>query len=99
MIILTAAIKAEKGKEAELEKVLLSMIPKTAKEKGATEYRLHKSKSTPCNFLFYEKYSDQDAFDTHSSSEYCSNLGPQLSGLIAEEPILEFYDFIDGIPE
>ncbi|SMF04204.1 putative quinol monooxygenase [Desulfovibrio gilichinskyi] len=99
MIILTAAIKAKIGKEAELEKILRAMVFKTAQETGSMEYRLHKSTSNQGSFLFYEKYSDQAAFEAHSSSEYCSNLGAQISDLIAEDPILEFYDFIDGIPE
>ena len=99
MIILTAAITAKAGKEAELEKVLLNMISKTAQEEGSMEYRLHKSKNNSGSYLFYEKYIDQAAFDAHSSSEYCSNLGAQIKDLIAKDPIIEFYDFIDGIPE
>ncbi|MBI9111907.1 putative quinol monooxygenase [Maridesulfovibrio ferrireducens] len=99
MIILTAALQAKKGKETEVEQILVHMVSETAQEKGALEYRLHKSKNNDGSFLFYEKYSGQTAFENHVASAHYKQLGEQLGGLLAKEPIIDFYDFITGITE
>ncbi len=99
MIILTATLKAKKDKEAEVEKILVHMVSETAQEEGALEYRLHKSTSKPGCFFFYEKYTGQAAIDAHVASAHYKVLGESLDGLLEGAPIIELYDFIDGIPE
>jgi len=99
MIILTATLQASEGNESELENALLGMIPKTAKEEGALEYRLHKSKSIPGNYFFYEKYTGQQALDSHLTTPHYKTLIETIGDLLAEAPAVDTFDFIEGIPE
>jgi len=99
MIYLTAAFQAKSGKESELEETLLGMMPETAKETGTLEYRLHKSQKTEGAFFFYEKYSDQAALDVHLESTHYKTLVTLIGPMLASEPIVDTYKFIEGIPE
>ncbi len=99
MIILIATLKAAEGKENELEKALLYMVTETAKEEGVLEYRFHKSTNDSGSFLFYEKYSDQETFDSHVHSPHFKSTVEKISDMLAAEPIMTTYDFIAGIPE
>ncbi|WP_031480298.1 putative quinol monooxygenase [Maridesulfovibrio frigidus] len=99
MIILTAALKAKKGKEADVEKILVHMVSETAQEEGALEYRLHKSTTKPGSFYLYEKYTGQAAIDAHVETDHYKALGASLNGLVEGDLEIELYNFIDGIPE
>ncbi len=46
-IKLLAFLEAKKGKESELERILLNLIPPTLKESGNIAYVLHKSLENP----------------------------------------------------
>lgn len=99
MIILTATLQAKTGKEETLKQALLGMIPATAKEKGVKEYRFHKSTTDPGRFFFYEKYADQEALDSHMDSAHFKATVATISDMVAKEPELTAYEFIQGIPE
>ncbi len=99
MIILTAALQAAKGKEDELEKTLAALVPLTAKEEGALEYRFHRSTDIPGRFLFYEKYRDQEALDFHMQTPQLKALPAKLEGLLSEPMALSRFDCIAAIPE
>jgi len=99
MVILTALLQAKKGMEEEFETALRIMIPETAQEKGALEYRLHRSKSNPESYFFYEKYVDQAALDAHLATPYYKALIEKVGPLLAQEPLVDTYTFLEGIPE
>jgi len=99
MIILTAAFKAAKGKEEELEKALAALVPLTAKEEGVVEYRLHRSMDAPGSFLFYERFRDQETFDLHMQTPHLTALPANLEGLLAEPLVVTRLECIVGIPE
>lgn len=99
MIILTATLQAKEGKESDLEKALLGMIPETAKEEGVKEYRFHKSTDTPGSFFFYEKYTDQSVLDSHMNSPHFKATVEIISDMLVGEPEMTTYEFIQGIPE
>lgn len=48
-----AKLKAQKGKEAELEKVVLKMLPEVKAEEGTLVYNFHRSLGDPTVFVFY----------------------------------------------
>lgn len=98
-MILTALFQAKQGSEQELEAALRAMIPETAKEQGALEYRLHQSRTVAGNYLFYEKFSDQAALDVHFSTPYYKALIVKIGPLLAGEPVVNAFKYLDGIPE
>ena len=59
-MIIVAKLKAQEGKEADLEEKLRGMVEKVASEDGTVTYTLHKSSYDPTLFMFYEKYKDAE---------------------------------------
>ncbi|WP_320170798.1 putative quinol monooxygenase [Maridesulfovibrio sp.] len=98
MIILTATVQAAQGKEKDLEDILRELVRKTASEKGAVEYRLHKVAGVTGKYRFIEKFKDQAAFDLHSGSDHFKKLGAAMEPFVIENE-LEMLELLDSIPE
>jgi quinol monooxygenase YgiN len=97
MIVLVASLKAKAGKEKQLEEVLKKMIPNVQTEKGCTKYTLHRSKADAGAFMFYEEYVDQAALDLHNGTPWFKQLGKDLDGLLASDPVAVFWENIAAI--
>ncbi|HMM19958.1 MAG TPA: putative quinol monooxygenase [Selenomonadales bacterium] len=97
MIVLVATMKAQQGKEAELEAALKSVIPMVELEKGTLQYVLHRSHDDSGKFLFYEKYADKEALDFHGSTAYLQELFSMIPDLLAEKPSVTLYKEIASI--
>ncbi len=92
MIVVVAVLKAQTGKETEMEEALRAMIPKVRDEEGTIAYILHRAQGDPCKFLFYEKYKDQAAFDYHGSTPHIQELFGKIGSLLAAEPNIDMYE-------
>ena len=55
-MVVVAELKAIEGKEGEMEKALLAIIPDVKGEEATLVYTLHRDMGDPTKFLFYEKY-------------------------------------------
>ena len=83
-ISLIAILKVKEGNMEKAIEVLKEEVPKIkAAEPGLLEYIPHtvKGRKDKNTILFYEKYTDKEAFNTHSA-----NLGKSLAKLI---PLME----------
>lgn len=96
MIVVVAILKAQAGKEKEMEDALRAMIPKVQSEEGTLTYILHRDQKEPGKFLFYERYKDKAAFDFHSSTPYIQEFFKKIGPLLAEEPSIEMYEELDS---
>jgi quinol monooxygenase YgiN len=96
-MILVAKIKAAAGKEKEMEKALMDMIPKVSEEEGTLVYTLHQDQTDPTVFLFYEKYKDGDALVAHSSTPYFKELFGTIKPLLDGKPEISMYNELAGI--
>jgi quinol monooxygenase YgiN len=97
MIVLIATMKSNKGKEAELEAALKSVIPMIELEKGTLQYVVHRSHNDSSKFLFYEKYADKEALDFHESTPYMRELFSMIPNLLSEKPSITLYEEIASI--
>ena len=90
-IALLAKLKVQPGKEAEFEGAAKEMIAtvKTA-EPGTLAYILHKNTKDPTEFIYYEVYQDQAAFDAHGKSDHMRAFGGKIGGILAGRPELTF---------
>jgi len=61
---------AKPGEEAEVERVLQTMILRTRAEPGCERYEVLRSVENPRRFLLFESYTDDLALKTHTDSEY-----------------------------
>lgn len=98
MLVVVAKLKAKAGKEEELEKAFLTMIPEVqAKEEGTLVYALHRAANDPGTFLFYEKYTDQEAFVHHSTTPHFKQLFATIGPLLDGKPAIEMYEELAGV--
>ena len=91
-MIVVARLKAQEGKEANLETELRDMVKKVASEDGTETYTLHRSGKDPSLFMFYEKYKDDDALKRHSASPHFKALFAAIQPLLAAPPDIEMYE-------
>lgn len=96
-MIVVAKLKAAAGKEKEMEKALLDIIPKVSEEEGTLVYTLHQDQNDPTVFLFYEKYKDTDALVAHSSTPHFKELFRTLKPLLDGNPEIAMYNELAGI--
>ncbi|MCD6586651.1 MAG: antibiotic biosynthesis monooxygenase [Desulfobacteraceae bacterium] len=96
-MVIVAKIKAVSGKEKEMEKALMDMIPKVREEEGTLVYTLHQDQNDPAMFLFYEKYKDTDALVAHSSTPYFKALFKAIKPLLDGNPEIIMYNELAGI--
>lgn len=80
-------LPAVAGKGAELVEAFASLYegPLDA-EPGTVVHVIHQAKDDPDTVIFYELYSDQEAFDAHSSGEALKAVFPKLAGLVGGRP-------------
>ena len=92
-MVIIGKLKAQSGAEAEMEKAFREMIAKVQdNEEGTLAYTLHRSQIDPTVFMFYERYRDKAAFDSHSSTPYIQELLATLGPLLDGFPTIEMYD-------
>ena len=96
-MVVVAKLKALNGKEAQMEKALLAIIPEVAQEEGTLVYTLHRDHNDPSVFLFYEKYKDGDALVVHSSTPHFKELFKTLKPLLDGSPEISMYNELAGI--
>ena len=92
MFILTAQIKAKPGCEKAVEDALLAMIPGVQEEKDTLTYTLHRDVNDPGSFMYYEAYTDENAFKYHGSTQHFQTLTKALDGILACSPVETFYE-------
>lgn len=97
MLIVKAIVHAVAGKEKELEKALLAMIPEVNQEEGALVYSIHRSERHPGSFFIFEKYTDRSAFEKHVSSSYFQQLISKLEVLADAPTDVELFEEIGGL--
>jgi len=90
-MIIVAKLKAKKGVEEEMEKVLRNAVQNVESEEGTLMYTLHRSQSDPSTFMFYEKYTDADALTLHSSTPHFKAMFTALQDLVEGQAEIEMY--------
>jgi quinol monooxygenase YgiN len=90
-ITVIAKLKVQPGKEAEFEAAGKEMIAtvKTA-EPGTLAYVLHKNAKDPTEFIYYEVYQDQAAFESHGKTDHMKAFGGKIGALLAGRPEITF---------
>jgi len=91
-MVVVAVLKAQAGKEKDMENVLRAMIPKVQSEEGTIAYILHRAQNEQGKFLFYETYRDRAAFDFHSSTPHFKELFGKIGPLLDGQPLVEMYE-------
>lgn len=84
---LIAKLKVKPGSEAAFEEAAKEMIATVrSAEPGTLTYVLHKSEKDPTEFIYYEVYQDQAAFDSHGKTDHMKAFGGKIGALLAGRP-------------
>lgn len=95
MIHLTATLHAKADHKQTVRQLAQEMLAPTRQEPGCMRYELFEQQATEGVFLFQEQFVDQAAFDSHCQSEHFKKFIAALDGLLAEEPVLQFYSALN----
>ena len=85
-IRMLAFLEAKEGKDSELERILLDLIPPTLKEPGNIAYIPHKSTENPRVFMFDELWTDEKAIEERFKKSHIVNLIVKVRALL-ERPL------------
>jgi quinol monooxygenase YgiN len=95
-VTLLARIKAKPGCEGKLEEAFRDMIKKVrAAEPGCQAYILHRANNEPTQFVWYETYTDDGAFQTHRRTDHMKEMGGRIKDLLDGAPQIEMLTELD----
>lgn len=95
MIILTAKLRAQEGKEPELEAALSELVEAvSANEPAVAVYTLHVSDEDPSLYMMYEQYEDGDALKAHGTTEHMAAFRDVAKDLLAGPMEIERYTLV-----
>jgi quinol monooxygenase YgiN len=89
-----ARFKAMPGKSDEVREVLKGLVEPTRKETGCLVYELLQNTKDPSDFTFVEEWKNDEAFDSHTSSDHIKALGTRLNGLVIGIPDIGVYSVV-----
>jgi quinol monooxygenase YgiN len=78
--VVVARWRANAGSEDRVVGVLEELTAASRAEPGCLGYTPHRSTEDPRDFVIYERYADEAAFETHVDSEH-------FKGLVLEEAV------------
>jgi quinol monooxygenase YgiN len=86
-ITVIAKLKVKPESEAAFESAAKEMIATVrSSEPGTLTYILHKNTKEPGEFMYYEVYQDQAAFDSHGKTDHMKAFGGKIGSLLAGRP-------------
>ncbi len=94
MIVVAAMLKAQEGKEKEMEDALTAYMPQVQAEEGTLLYVVHRARKDPVKFFIYEQYRDRDALIHHGSTDAFKELFNNLAPLLAGDPSIDTYEVV-----
>jgi quinol monooxygenase YgiN len=86
VLIISAKVRLQTGTREEFLDAYRWMRPLVMQDPGAMVYELHCSAEDPDEFIFYERYESQEAFDYHLSTDHFRTLSGRIDSLMAAPP-------------
>ena len=94
-ISVIATLKAQPGKNADLEAVFKDLAAKVrANEPGNQLYTVCKSRTDESTYIVMEMYDDQAAIEAHRNAEHFRAAGPNIGACLAGRPDVQYFDAI-----
>jgi quinol monooxygenase YgiN len=73
-LIVTAFWETIAGEEEAVAAILTRFVPHAQKEPGVENFVVHRSRSEPSKFFFYEVFKDEAAFAAHQQTSHFKQL-------------------------
>jgi len=97
MISVIAKLPVKPAKVDEAIEAIKAMMLEVAKEEGTLLYTLCRAKETPNVLVFMERYKDNDALKTHSSSPHFKAFSGKLRDFLEGKPEISVMEEIHSI--
>ena len=92
VLTVVAKLSAKPGKGDDLAAILREQVAAVRRaEPDCLVYRLHRSKTDPDLFLFYEQYRSDAAFDLHRKAPHLAGFRARREPLVAGPPEVDVY--------
>jgi quinol monooxygenase YgiN len=72
--VVTAFWEANTGEEEAVAAILSRFAPQAKEEPGVEQFVIHRSRSEPAKFFFYEVFKDEAAFAAHQQTAHFKQL-------------------------
>ena len=69
-LLVVARWEAKDGQADKVADILSRFLPEAQREPGAKLFLISRAKDNPAQFLFYELFADEDAFEAHQESAH-----------------------------
>ncbi|HJD75494.1 MAG TPA: antibiotic biosynthesis monooxygenase [Bacteroides reticulotermitis] len=89
--VVIARIQVIEGKENEYLSLVEPLIEASKTESGSFVYSLYQSTQNPTEFMVYEEYVDEKAFNEHCQTELFQAFGVKVKPLLAKEIDIQIY--------
>ena len=73
-LVVTAFWEASPGEEDAVAAILSRFAPQAQKEPGVETFVIHRSRSEPAKFFFYEVFKNEAAFTAHQQTAHFKTL-------------------------
>jgi quinol monooxygenase YgiN len=87
--VIVARLIVKDGQEKAFIEVASKLVTATRQEPGNLFYSLYQSPLNPVEFIFYEEYTDDAAFQTHASSAHFAAFAEGIKDLTAGDLIVD----------
>jgi len=92
MIIISGEFKVKQEYKQELINMSLKLIPPSRKEAGCISYSFLEDQENLGNFLFFERWQNQEAIDTHFTKSYFQDFADRFPGMIEGQAKIEIHE-------
>ena len=90
-LVLVANTRAHSGKSAALKAALEALLVPTRAEVGCLQYDLHQNNKTPGAFVYFERWTDYDAWQDHMKTDHIKTFLEVTKNVIAEFDVTELH--------
>jgi len=87
--VIVARVIVNAGQEKAFIEIASKLVTATRAEEGNLFYTLYQSTENPSEFIIYEEYKDDDAFETHASSAHFAAFLEATGGMMAGELVID----------
>ena len=95
MTAFVARMKVKAGREADFEKLCAELSGCAHREEpGLFVYDVVRSRDDPSCYVFYARFSDEAAFQSHQEADFHLRLVPPLLACVEGAMDLQFFDWV-----
>jgi quinol monooxygenase YgiN len=92
MIVVVGRVSTDADKREELVRIGQAVAQASRGEEGCISYRVYEDTEEPCDFVFVEEWTSQDALQQHFATRHIAEFMRAIMGAITAPPDVKFHD-------